>query len=83
MYPFLNNSSSYICNSFNSIVPILYDVLDTGGALGTKSIEKSMHVFGGNPGITTKTSLKSFKIGWYSMLGIVSLAASSIWDEKI
>ena len=56
IYPFFNNSSSYICNSFNYGVPILYGVLYIGVAHGTKSIEKSMSLFGGNPGISLKTS---------------------------
>ena len=72
IYPFFNKSSIYICNSSNSTIPILYGVLDTGATPGTKSIEKSMSLFGGNPGISLKTSSKSLKTGCYSILSILS-----------
>jgi hypothetical protein len=83
IFSFFNNSSSCICNSFSSGVPILYGVLETGVALATKSIKKSMSLFGGNHGISIKTSSKSLKIGWFSILFTLSLAASSICAAKI
>jgi len=63
MYPFFNNYSSYICNSFNSGVLILKGVFDTGVALGTKSIEKSNSLLGGNHSISWNTSSNSYNIG--------------------
>jgi hypothetical protein len=64
-------------------VGILYGVLDIGETLGTKSIEKSMSLFGGNPWISPKSSSKSLKTGFYSMLSTLSPIASSIWVVKI
>jgi hypothetical protein len=82
IYPFFNNSSSCLCNSFNSGVPILYGVLDTRAAPYTKSIGKSMSLFGGNPIISPKISLKSIRTGWSSMLVTLSLVTSSTWATK-
>jgi hypothetical protein len=42
-----------------------------------------MSPFGGNPGISPKTSSNYFKSRWFLILSIISLVASSIWDEKI
>jgi hypothetical protein len=82
IYPFFKNSLSYICNCFNFGVPILYGVLDIGEDPGTKSKEKSMSLFGGNHVTSLKTSSKSFKTEWSSMLYTLSLVVSSIWDEN-
>jgi hypothetical protein len=57
--------------------------LDIGTALETKSVEKSMSLFGGNPKISLKTSSKYFMTGWTSMFSTLSLATSSIWAAKI
>jgi hypothetical protein len=65
IYPFFNNSSSCICNSFNYGVPILCGLLDTVVAPSTKSIEKSMSLFGGNSVISPKKYSKYLKTRWY------------------
>jgi len=83
IYPFFNNSSSCICNSFNSNVPIMYGFLDIGEDPSTISIEKSISLFCVNPRIYLKTSSKSINIGWSPMLATLSLAASSIWIAQI
>jgi hypothetical protein len=62
----------------STLVFPFYDVLDIGATPGAKS----MSLFGGNPGISPKTSLKSLKTRWSKLLSILSLVASSIWDTK-
>jgi hypothetical protein len=57
--------------------------LETWENPGTKSIEKPMSLFGGNPRIYLKESSKSLKTGWSSMFSTLSLATFSIWDAKI
>jgi hypothetical protein len=61
----------------------MYGVLDTGEATSTKSIDKSISLLGGNPGIYLKTSSKYLTTEWSSMIATLSLAASSIWDANI
>jgi hypothetical protein len=68
IYPVLKNYSSCTCNSFSSSIPIIYVVLETGEAPCTKSIEKSMSLFGGNPGIYLKKYSKYLNTRWSLML---------------
>ena len=48
IYPFFNNTSGFIFNSFNLCVLILYGLLEIGVAIGTNSREKSIYFNGGN-----------------------------------
>jgi len=80
IYPLFKSSLSYIYNSFNSCVLILWDVLETRETVGIKIMEKSISLFRGNHDISLKTSSNYFNIGWYSIIGTLSLTFSSIWD---
>jgi hypothetical protein len=53
--------------------------VDTGEALGVKSINKSMSLFGGNLDDSPNASLYSFKIEWSLRFGSFSFVGSSIW----
>jgi hypothetical protein len=77
MYPFFNNSSNYICNSFNSSVLILYGVFDIGTTLGIKPIKKCVSLFGGKLSISSNTSTYPLNTRNSSRLRIVHLVGSS------
>jgi hypothetical protein len=57
--------------------------LDIRETPGTKSIDKSMSLFGGNLRISQKASSKSIKNGWYSIISTSALVVSYIWAAKI
>jgi hypothetical protein len=52
-------------------------VFDTEAAPSTKSIEKSISLLGGNPGISWNTSSNSYRTEKYSRLGPFVLSGSS------
>jgi hypothetical protein len=56
---------------------ILHGFFDTREALGNKSIEKSVSLFGGNIGISLNTTSNSRKIGKYSRPGPMFFYGSS------
>ena len=79
LYLFFNNSYNWIYNSFNLGVPILYGALEIGEAPNTKTIEKSISLFGGNPSTFGNTSTNSWSTGKYSMLGLLHVVVYSTW----
>ena len=79
MYPFLNNSSSCICNSFNLGVLILYGSLEIGVAIGTKSIEKSIYFHGGYLVFFSNTCGYSYSTRKYYSFGPLFFSGSSTW----
>ena len=81
MYFFSNNSCSYIFSSDIYGMLIMQGVWDTGTAPGTRSIVKSMSLFGGSPGISSgKTSLNSCNTEQSFNLGVSFSVASKTWD---
>ena len=58
----------------------MYEILEIGVALGTKSIEKSMSFLGAKLGISLNTYVHSCNTGIFSKLGKLSFFGSSTWD---